>query len=533
MMYRFFALLRRFWSACGEPFPGLARSIRHKLFGRKWPVQPPTPLPPPTPTPGPAAYPLYALNPLPRDTAVIIPCHNYGRYLREAIDSVLEQTVKPVDIVVVDDASDDDSAAIAKEYASKGVRLLQVQFRSLALTRNAGIQSTRSTFIVSIDADDRLPPDYIERCVGVMDNPRIAVAYGDRSEFGERTQYLSAPDFSEDILLRYNFIPASSLIRRQAFDLAGGYRQIDGSLEDWDFYRRLVAMGFTARHAGTFVQYRMHKQSMGYLLKKDPLYSYARIAALKNYPVTIFTPFAGRDTVFDRYLEGLLSLDYDPSLIRLHWYNTSADPVFDAQLRTAMQSLPFGRITYTHSPLPPLWNHTPESLIRMRIEDPVETDYYYQLAVVRAYNDMIQSCDTEYVLTLEDDMHVNPDTLLTLQNAMQYETVAAVAPYKSGFFPRYEIWQKGPAGTVRCYPTKQSGIMDIGGSGFGCALFRTFALRSIAPIYTGVRGIPQQWYDQLTYLRLASLGRIVCNWDAEVEHMHTERYKEKLPQTWT
>ncbi len=531
-MYRFFAKLRRIWIACGEPFPGLTRWVRYALLGKKWPVQPamtipaePTSISSDVPV---DTYPIYALHPLQQDVAVIIPCHNYGRYLRDAIESVLAQTVKPVDIVVVDDASDDDSALVAAEYAERGVRLLQVQFRSLSLTRNAGIQTTKTTFIFSLDADDKIPPDYIERCLSVMDTPRAAIAYGDRSEFGERTQYVTAPAFSEDILHRYNFIPASALIRRQAFDLAGGYRHIEGSLEDWDFYRRVIAMGFTARHAGAHMYQRMHKDSMGYTLKQDPQYSYARIAALKQYPITIFTPFAGRATVFDQYVEGLRSLDIDPALIRLHWYNTSADPAFDERLRRTITTLPFGRLTYTHAPLPPLWNHTPESLIRMRIEDPVETDYFYQLAVVRAYNDMIKSVDTEYVLTLEDDMRLNPDTLEKLQAAMHYDTVVAVAPYKSAFYPRYEIWQKGPGGTVKCYTEKQSGVTDVGGSGFGCALFRTFALQQIAPIYTGVRGNPQQWYDQLSYLRLASIGRIVCNWDSEVEHMHTERYSEKL-----
>lgn len=519
-MYTIFALFKHLWEGLGLPFASTVRCVRYGLLGRWWPVRDHADtgtkktLTPASPN---------------SDVAVIIPCHNYGRFLAEAIESVLKQSVQPTTILVVDDHSTDDTQSVIQLFEDRGVRGIRVHCNSLAHTRNIGAQETRSTFLLYLDADDILPADYIERCLEVMDSPEIAIAYSDRQQFGESSLYIHAPDFSAAALRRQNFISSNALIRRQAFDLVGGFRQIEGSLEDWDFFRRVIAMGFTARKATTYLHQRMHKESMGYALKKNPAYSYARIAALAAHPVTIFTPFAGRIDVLDRYLDALKNLACDPTMIRLHWHNTSPDPAFDRRLRQEIAHLPFTRFLYEHQPLPSLWGHSPDSLIRNRTEDRENADYYYQLAVVRAYTVMLSQCSTEYVLTLEDDIAIGPQTLHLLQNAMQADTAAVIAPYKSGFYPRYEVWKKDLTGNNSTFKEKGVGIQEVNGAGFGCTLFRTDALRAIAPLHTGVLDNPPRWYDQISYARLQSYGRILCSWESEVEHMQTERYTKNLP----
>jgi glycosyltransferase involved in cell wall biosynthesis len=515
-MYRFFGFLRRVWIHVGSPFPRTIRFVRYTVFGKKWPVK----------------HSLFREAPLHKerstvDVAVIIPCHNYAHFLVTAIESVLAQTVRPSDILVVDDASDDATTKIAERFAEQGVKTIRTELRNLALVRNAGAKATHSTFLLYLDADDSLPVDYLERCLDVIDSPKVGLVYTDRQEFGERSLRMTAPPFSADALEQYNYISSNALIRRQAFDMVGGYRAIAHSLEDWDFHRRVIRMGYVARHAATFLNYRIHADSMNSVLQQSAQWSYANAAALPEHPVTIFTPFAGRVSVFQRYLEGLLSVQCQAKNVHLFWYNTSPDPAFDQLLRKTIATLPFGSVTYRYEPLPEDWQLTPTTLIKGRISKE-GMDYYYQLAVLRAYNTLIQACKTEYVLTVEDDIRLAPDTLIQLQEAMDGDVAAVIAPYRSGFYPRYEVWKKSAGLLKETYKEKNTGIEEVGGSGFGCTLFRMGMLRNIAPLRTAVLESPKEWYDQISYRTLAQYGRILCNWNAAVEHMQTERYRETL-----
>lgn len=527
LMYSAFAFLKRLWTACGEPFPTLARDIRHGLFGKRWPAGhrhiPETKMekpPVPQQTEGTAPRPVV-------DVAVVIPCHDYANYLPVALESVLRQTVQPKEILVVDDASTDATRDVTESFADRGVRYLRVENHSLGLSRNDGARKTSAAYLLFLDADDWLQDDYIEKCLEKMHVPEIAVVYADRRQFGDNKHYLKTPEFDARALAQGNYIASNALIWRQALDAVGGYRHIEYALEDWDFYRRVFRCGYGAARADTLSHICIHEDSMMGKLKRSPEWNYANEAALTQHPITIFTPFAGRRDVFDRYVEGLRSMDIDPQMIRLHWYDTSGVPAFEELLRSTLATLPFGSTTYTKAPLPPLWGHTPQSLIRHRIEKLDELEYFYQMAVVRAYNVMITTCDTEYVLALEDDMRLETNTLRLLLSSVQRDTAAVIAPYRSGFFPRFEVWIPNGDSVIH-FTEKRTGIEEVGGCGFGCTLFRTGMLKQIAPIFTGVHSLPKQWYDQLSYLRLRHYGTILCNWNCEVEHMQTERYKEKL-----
>ncbi|MBM3230955.1 glycosyltransferase family 2 protein [Candidatus Peregrinibacteria bacterium] len=470
---------------------------------------------------------------LPCDVAVIIPCHNYAHVLSRAIECVLAQTKTPRDILVVDDASNDHPEFVTERYSNRGVRYVRTEHRSLAKTRNLGAKMTQSEFLLFLDPDDTIPADYIERCLTVLQDRSVAAAYPNIQYSGERTDYAEAPGFDAEGLLRSNYIPSTALIRRQAYDLVGGYRDVPHALEDWDFYRRVVGMGYRAAKADTTMGYTIHAASLVHKHNAHPSRSYARDAALEHCDVTIFTPFAGRREIFERYCDALRSLDWNRGNIRLHWYNTSDDGEFDLLLRSAITRMPFAEVRYTKAPLPDAWLHTPESLIRKRIKDLDDAEYYYQLAVVRAYKHMIQTCSTEYVLTLEDDIAIRPDTLKRLTEGLDWNVAAVIAPYRSGFFPRYEVWTPNADGTVTNFREKGTGMQEVGGCGFGCTLFRMSDLQNIAPLFTGVKSRPMQWYDQISYTRLKAYGKILCNWDAEVEHMATERFTEGLATTFT
>src|SRR6266516_314678 len=98
--------------------------------------------------------------------SVVIPCYNQGRFLREAIESVRRQTYPQVEIVVVDDGSTDDTAAVA---ASVGVRCIRQENRGLSGARNRGLTESTGDYLVFLDADDRLLGHGVEANMAAFD----------------------------------------------------------------------------------------------------------------------------------------------------------------------------------------------------------------------------------------------------------------------------------------------------------------------------------------------------------------------------
>jgi glycosyltransferase involved in cell wall biosynthesis len=93
--------------------------------------------------------------------SVIIPCYNYGKYLGEAIESVTAQTREPIEIIVMDDASTDNTSEVAKSFPVRYVR----NPRNLGASENfnLGIRLARGEYILHLDADDRLRPEFLRK----------------------------------------------------------------------------------------------------------------------------------------------------------------------------------------------------------------------------------------------------------------------------------------------------------------------------------------------------------------------------------
>ena len=175
-----------------------------------------------------------------RKTSVIIPCFNQGQYLSEAIESAVAQTEAPLEIIVVDDGSTDDTAKVASRYP---IRLIRQKNAGVSAARNAGIAATTGQNIVCLDADDRLRPQFIARLAG-LDN----VVSCDLMTFGAKV-FKWAPPMSNPRLehfVRNNQAISGSIFDRDFWEKVGGYDETmrDG-LEDWDFWTRCVHAGAT------------------------------------------------------------------------------------------------------------------------------------------------------------------------------------------------------------------------------------------------------------------------------------------------
>jgi cellulose synthase/poly-beta-1,6-N-acetylglucosamine synthase-like glycosyltransferase len=119
--------------------------------------------------------------------SIIIPCFNYGHYLAEAVDSALAQASVDPEVIIVDDASTDDSAEIAERYAREDQRVSVVRHRTNTghvQAFNDGLNEASGEFIVRLDADDLLTPGSVARAVALFDAfPSVGLVYGHPRHF--------------------------------------------------------------------------------------------------------------------------------------------------------------------------------------------------------------------------------------------------------------------------------------------------------------------------------------------------------------
>jgi SAM-dependent methyltransferase len=195
--------------------------------------------------------------------SVVIPCFNAEQYLAATIDSVATQTLRDLEVLVVDDGSTDASVEVARRWTSDhpdlDVHILRRPASGHpAHTRNSGVAHARGRYILCLDADDQLTPDLIERSViALTTHPEAGIAYADQQDFGSSDAHHTVPPYDFARLTCQNFLGIASLFRRQAWVDAGGF---DGSgrYEDWDFW---IGCGEHGHHGirvdGTYWRYRV------------------------------------------------------------------------------------------------------------------------------------------------------------------------------------------------------------------------------------------------------------------------------------
>jgi glycosyltransferase involved in cell wall biosynthesis len=196
--------------------------------------------------------------------SVIIPCYNGARFLEEALRSALAQSYPEVEIIVVDDGSTDNSPEIAQRFP---VRYIRQENRGLTETRNRGVRESRGSYIVFLDADDRLKPEAIEAGVRLLERrPECAMAVGDHTFISADGTHLAGsrkdclPAHHYEALLKSNFIEmiSSVLFRRRVYDEVGGFDTKLRVAEDYELYLRIARSYPICCHPAVVAEYRIH-----------------------------------------------------------------------------------------------------------------------------------------------------------------------------------------------------------------------------------------------------------------------------------
>jgi glycosyltransferase involved in cell wall biosynthesis len=197
------------------------------------------------------------------DVTVVIPCFGYGQFLGEAVESALAQEGGAPRVIVVDDGSTDAGTRSALERLPDGVELLRRERGGVAASRNAGAAAAQTPLLLMLDADDRLRPRALATLRAPLDaEASLGFAYGDAEFFGAWSGRLAFPDFDGYRLLHRSIVTATSLLRREAFEAAGGFDTRLPGYEDWDLYLGLLERGWRGRRVPEVVlDYRRHSTS--------------------------------------------------------------------------------------------------------------------------------------------------------------------------------------------------------------------------------------------------------------------------------
>jgi SAM-dependent methyltransferase len=218
------------------------------------------------------------------DVTVVVPVFNYEALVTDALDSVRNQTLSDLDLVIVDDASTDGSRARIVDWlelhASRFNRVMflgNTENAGLARARNNGFDAAETPYVLPLDADNVLLP---KCCAHLLDAVRItnaAFAYPRIRQFGEftdlfrREHVVGYLPWTPQRLVSSNYIDAMALIRKDSWLVAGGYRQGLRGWEDYDLWCRFAERGsYGLRVPEELARYRVHAQSMLHTETNEP-----------------------------------------------------------------------------------------------------------------------------------------------------------------------------------------------------------------------------------------------------------------------
>lgn len=183
--------------------------------------------------------------------SVVVPCFRQGKYLSEALQSVLDQTYLNWECIVVNDGSPDNTEEIAAGWLKRDDRFkyLYQDNSGVSSARNTGISHSNGEFILPLDADDRISREYIEKAVKAFcEFPELTVVYCKAEKFGKESGSWDLAPFSLYTMSRKNVIFCSALYKKKDWVRVGGYDiKMFKGIEDWEFWIALLKHGGMAK----------------------------------------------------------------------------------------------------------------------------------------------------------------------------------------------------------------------------------------------------------------------------------------------
>ena len=202
---------------------------------------------------------------------VIVSLYNYAGFVTEALDSVAAQTLNALDLIVVNDASTDDSAEVVKGWMTTHAGRFErcVLYGNdlnlgLATTRNTALHHVATDFCFMLDADNTLYPQAVAKLLSACRTAGADAAFSQLELFGDDREVGSAGVLDKDQLKKGNYIDAMAVLRTDAVKACGGYGLFEtAGWEDYDLWCAFVDRGLQATFLPEILcRYRVHGTSM-------------------------------------------------------------------------------------------------------------------------------------------------------------------------------------------------------------------------------------------------------------------------------
>ena len=236
------------------------------------------------------------------DVSIVITAYNYARYIGDCLDSCLQQSGTSLkhEVIVVDDGSTDTTPAILAARADAGLRCVRTANAGIEWASNLGFELARGRYIVRVDADDRLHPDYLANVEHSLHGGAgfIYADYNLIDEAGAVTDSMNLPDFDEhEIRSRGDFLATGTLFAAPVLRQAGGYTTTvrNSGLENFELMLRLLQSGVRGLHVPRrLFDYRRHAANLSETRRAHIIahgHDLCRARGLGGYRTNQFHPY--------------------------------------------------------------------------------------------------------------------------------------------------------------------------------------------------------------------------------------------------
>jgi glycosyltransferase involved in cell wall biosynthesis len=182
--------------------------------------------------------------------SIIIPCYNSGKYLPEALDSITTYPDKSTyEVIIINDGSTDaETISLLNDLPAQGFHVIHQENLGPAAARNAGVKAAKGQYLLLLDSDNKIEPEYISQGIDILSNqPDISIVHANPVFFGDTDQpRFNTGKFNLAKILKENYIDTCTVIRKTTWEVLGGQdedRRIAGHA-DWEFWIRAGGAGY-------------------------------------------------------------------------------------------------------------------------------------------------------------------------------------------------------------------------------------------------------------------------------------------------
>jgi glycosyltransferase involved in cell wall biosynthesis len=236
------------------------------------------------------------------DVSIVITAYNYAGYLTECISSCLNQEDAGLsyEVLVIDDGSTDETPALLANWESERLRKFRINNSGIEVASNFGFANARGNYLLRVDADDLLLPDYLREMRSHI-KARWSFIYSDYQVIdadGRCVETVCLPEFEPaEIYSRGDFLATGTLYRREVLEAVGGYeiKVRNSGLENYELILRLLRAGHIGKHVKRNIfSYRRHSENIS-ITKKGQIIKNGKILfarfSLGAYRTNEFHPY--------------------------------------------------------------------------------------------------------------------------------------------------------------------------------------------------------------------------------------------------